>query len=602
MSDEQNSAPGSDFDVQRLSQQWMTTIEKSSALVTDFVGQQKVSNDLVSNTFDTEALAAFQSLALEMATDPFKLAKAQVDFWTGMTNIWINTAARMVGQDLAPARSVSQGDRRFKDDAWEESAVFDYIKQSYLLVSDLSNEITANCESASPEQKRKMQFLSRQYVSAMSPSNFLLSNPAVLKKTMETGGENLIAGLNNVLGDLEKGSGKLNISMTDADAFEVGGNIANTPGKIIFKNELFELIQYSPATEQVHRVPMLFVPPWINKFYVLDLRPENSLIKWVVDQGYTLFVISWVNPDESAAETKFSDYMHKGVLTALDKVEEVTGEEHANVLGFCIGGILVTTALAYLAGQGNKRIISATLLATMIDLTNVGEMSVFVEPEQVKALQSRVTEKGYLEGSEMAGMFNMMRENDLIWSFVVNNYLLGKDPVPFDLLYWNSDSTRLPARMIVEYLTDFYRDNAFMNPGTLTIDEQEIDVGLVTTPTYMLATKDDHIAPWTSCYRGVTRFAGPTKFVLGASGHIAGIVNPPAKNKYCFWLNDSADKVEDADEWFSSAERHDGSWWVDWGGWLASNSGEMVDAREPGDNEIAVLYDAPGEYVRVRSG
>ena len=314
-----------------------------------------------------------------------------------------------------------------------------------------------------------------------------------------------------------------------------------------------------------------------------------------------MFVISWVNPDEEAADTAFTDYMRDGVLTALDVVEKATNEKTTNLLGFCIGGILSTTTLAYLAARGEERINSATLLATMIDLTDVGEMSVFVDAEQIKAIERRVSGKGYLEGGEMADMFNRMRENDLIWSFVVNNYLMGRDPVPFDLLYWNSDSTRLPARMIVEYLTDFYRDNAFMTPGRLVIDGHEIDIGRIKTPTYFLATKDDHIAPWKSCYCGVPAFGGPTRFVLGASGHIAGIVNPPSKKKYCHWINDAREKLDDPDDWFAGAETRPGSWWTDWGAWLAQRSGPKVKARKPEDSGLPILDDAPGAYVRVRA-
>ena len=584
-------------DVGRLAERWATTSEKSMALMTKFMAN--TANPAGNPTApDQSAIRAFQDLAMRLAQNPMALAEAQVDLWKGMVDVWTKTASRMAG--IEPTKTGMNGDRRFAGDEWEETVAFDYIKQSYLVVSDWVQNVVGSAEDMDPQSARKVQFLSRQFVSAISPSNFIHTNPKVLKETVKSGGENLLAGLNNLLSDLERGEGQLKISMTDEAAFEVGRNVGITPGKVVFRNHLFELLMYEPTTEKVHKTPLIFVPPWINKFYVLDLKPENSLIKWIIDQGHTLFVISWVNPDDSLKETGFSDYMTSGILVALDQIEEIVGEPKVNLLGFCIGGILSTTTLAWMAAKGDDRVNSVTLLATMIDLKDVGEMSVFVDAEQIKGIEKKVTGRGYLEGREMAEMFNMMRENDLIWSFVVSNYLMGREPVPFDLLYWNSDSTRMPAKMIVEYLSRFYRDNAFMTGG-LEIDGTPIDVTKITTPAYLLATKEDHIAPWKSCFEGTRSFAGPTRFVLGGSGHIAGIVNPPSKNKYAHWINPDPKAAADADVWFDGAEQFPGSWWTDWGKWLKSHGGKMVPARSAESCGAEILGDAPGEYVKVRA-
>jgi polyhydroxyalkanoate synthase len=401
------------------------------------------------------------------------------------------------------------------------------------------------------------------------------------------------------LDDLERGKGRLQITMADPDAFEVGRNVATTPGKVIFQNDLIQLIQYAPSTAEVYKQPLLIVPPWINKFYVLDLQPKNSLIKWCVDQGLSVFVISWVNPREDLAHKDFQDYMLDGPLAALDAIERATGEREASVLGFCIGGILVSATLAWLAAKGDERVKSATFLASLFDFEEVGEVAVFIDDQQLCKIEEHVAERGYLEGHHMAEMFNLMRENDLIWSFVVNNYLMGREPPPFDLLYWNADSTRLPATMLISYLRKMYRQNLLMQPGGLVLAGVPIDLRRIRTPTYFLTTRDDHIAPWRSCYPGTQAFKGPKRFVLGASGHIAGVVNPPAANKYGYWTN--AKLPPDPDAWLTGAEQHAGSWWPDWMAWLSRRSGKKVPARRPGEGGLAPLEDAPGSYVKVRA-
>ena len=580
-----------------MAAKWAALAEKSQRVVQAFAERQADEGGF--SIVDTQSVSrAFMDLMAKMASDPVKLAEAQMRLWQDSVQLWQAMAQRMMGQPAAALAEPEKGDRRFKDQSWNEELAFDYIKQSYLLTSRWVQSTVGGVDGLDPKNKEKVDFYTRQFLSALSPSNFAMTNPAVLKRTTESGGENLLHGLENLLDDLERGRGRLKISMTDDAAFEVGKNVAASPGKVIFQNELMQLIQYEPTTGTAHKRPLLFVPPWINKFYVMDLQPKNSLIKWAVDQGHTLFVISWINPRKELAHKDFEDYMREGPMAALDAVQQATGEREINVLGFCIGGILMVATLAYLAAKGDKRVNSATFLATMVDLQDVGEVSVFIDEEQLRSPEAHVGGKGYLEGHHMADMFNMMRENDLIWSFVVNNYLMGRDPMPFDLLYWNSDSTRLPATMLVTYLKKIYRDNGLMKPGHLVLDGEPIDIDKIKTPTYVLCTKDDHIAPWVSSYPMTRRFAGPVRFVLGASGHIAGVVNPPAANKYCYWTNSKAPATPA--EWFDGAERHEGSWWPDWGRWLARKGGPKVPARVPGDGKLKPLEDAPGSYVKVR--
>ena len=584
-------------DQAEMARKWAAVAEQSQRVVQAFTERQAEGGDF--SLVDPQSVSrAFLDLMSKMAANPVKLAEAQLRFWQDNVGLWQAMTRRMLGQEAAMVVEPEKGDRRFKDKAWNEELAFDYIKQSYLLTSRWVQSTVGGVEGLDPMNKEKVDFFTRQFLSAMSPSNFALTNPAVLKKTRESGGQNLLEGLENLLGDLERGRGRLKISMTDEAAFEVGKNVAASPGKVVYQNELMQLIQYEPSTEEVHRRPLLFVPPWINKFYVMDLQPKNSLIKWAVDQGHTLFVVSWVNPRGELAHKDFEDYMLEGPLAALDAIEQATGEREVNVLGFCIGGILMVATLAYLAAKGDARVKSATFLATMVDLKDIGEVSVFIDEEQLRSLEEHVAKKGYLEGHHMAEMFNMMRENDLIWSFVVNNYLLGRDPMPFDLLYWNADSTRLPATMLVTYLRKIYQDNGLMKPGHLVLDGVPIDIGKIETPCYVLATKDDHIAPWVSSYPATRSFAGPVRFVLGASGHIAGVINPPGANKYCYWTN--AKTPATPAEWFASAERHEGSWWPDWGKWLTRKAGPTVPSRQPGDGALAPIEEAPGSYVNVR--
>ncbi|HYZ62404.1 MAG TPA: class I poly(R)-hydroxyalkanoic acid synthase, partial [Acetobacteraceae bacterium] len=513
--------------------------------------------------------------------------------------LWQNTTRRLLGVHTEPVIDAPAADRRFKDDAWKENEVFDFIKQSYLLSARYVQDIVSHVDGLDPKTARKVDFYARQFVDAMSPSNFLLTNPEVLRKTSETGGENLLRGLNNLLADLERGRGKLTIKMTDTEAFRLGENIAVSPGQVVYQNELIQLIQYSPSTETVLKRPLLVTPPWINKFYILDLRPKNSFVRWAVSQGHTVFMISWVNPDEKLAEMRFDDYMSKGILAALDAIEQATGEREVNAIGYCLGGTLLASTLAWMAATGDDRIKTATFFVTMTDFQEAGELSVFIDEEQLRSLEEKMEKRGYLEGSEMASTFNMLRANDLIWSFVVNNYLMGNEPFPFDLLYWNGDSTRMPAAMHSFYLRKMYQENLLCRQGGIELNGQPIDLGKVKVPAYFLSTREDHIAPWKSTYRGTQLLGGENRFVLAASGHIAGVVNPPEGGKYSHWINDTL--APDAESWLASASELAGSWWPDWHRWILAHDKQEVPARIPGQGGLPAIEPAPGSYVKVKA-
>jgi polyhydroxyalkanoate synthase len=521
----------------------------------------------------------------------------QAAFWKDYAELWGRTSRRMLGEEVAPVIEPAAGDRRFKDEAWARSVVFDFVKQSYLLTARSIQEAVGGVENLDPKTAAQVEFYTRQFVDAMSPSNSVVWNPTVLKATLESGGENLMNGLANLLEDVERGKGELRIRMTDTTAFEVGKDIAATPGKVIFKNELMELLQYAPATATVKRRPLLIVPPWINKFYVLDLSAKSSFVRWAVAQGITVFMIAWVNPDERLAQKGFEDYLAEGPLAALDVIEQATGEREVAAIGYCLGGTLLATALAYLAGKGDERIASATLFTTMTDFAEPGELGVFIDEAQLQGLERQMGEKGFLDGAQMASAFSMLRANDLIWSFVVQSYLLGRDPLPFDVLAWGSDSTRMPARMHTEYLRNMYQHNRLREPGGVTLLGQPLDLGAVTVPVYFLSAREDYIAPWKTTYLGTQLFGGESRFVLGGSGHIAGVVNPAGSKKYGYATGPIADT---ADAWLAGSTPHEGSWWPDWLAWQAPRLGEDVPARAPGGGKLTPLGDAPGEYVKVK--
>ncbi|HUG77062.1 MAG TPA: class I poly(R)-hydroxyalkanoic acid synthase [Burkholderiales bacterium] len=573
--------------------------ERSSRILGDFAQKQAAS--VSSAVRDEMGIAkAFMDLYARMASDPNVLASVSLNWWLDSMRLWQSSWMKLLGAQSVPVAEPAKGDSRFKDDDWSSNFLFDYIKQSYLIAARHIQHAVASVEGLPEDSEKKVAFFTRQYVDALSPTNFLLTNPQVLRETLSSGGQNLVRGLANLLADIEKGGGELRISMTDETAFKLGENVATTPGKVVYQTDLMQLIQYHPATPQVYRRPLVIIPPWINKYYILDLREKNSFIRWALQQGHTVFVLSWVNPDARLAQKGFDDYMREGPLAALQAVEKATGERSVDFIGYCLGGTLLGATLAYLAEKDPDRVASATFFVSLLDFSQPGELGVFIDEEQVASLERKMNERGYLEGSEMASTFNLLRANDLVWSFVVNNYLLGKDPFPFDLLYWNADSTRMPARMHSFYLRNMYIKNLLGVPGGITLDGVPIDLSKVKLPAYFVSTVEDHIAPWKTTYRGARYLGGPVRFVLGGSGHIAGIVNPPAARKYHYWSNDAL--PETADEWFATATQRPGSWWDDWHAWIDKlNAGEpKVPARVPGEGKLEVLEDAPGRYAMMR--
>jgi len=583
-------------DAAELSRQMAEIAGKSQQLVAEFLKRQG-REEGVGMADPIGIGTAFLEMTAHMMADPSRLVQAQLSLWNDYLTLWQRTAQRFLGGETAPMIEPPAGDRRFRDAAWTDNTLFDFIKQSYLLTARWLQGTVREVEGIDERTARKVDFYTRQFVDAIAPSNFLMTNPEVLRATIESRGENLFNGLKNLLDDLERGKGRLAIKMTDMEAFRIGENIAVTPGKVVYQNDLMQLIQYESTTEKVKRRPLLIIPPWINKFYILDLRPSNSLIRWAVSQGHTVFVISWVNPDEHLAAKTFTDYMLEGPLAAVDAIEQATGEREANVIGYCLGGTLLASTLAYMAVKRDDRIKSATYLVTMVDFAEAGELSVFIDEEQLSALEERMNARGYLEGRDMATTFNMLRANDLIWSFVVNNYLLGKSPFPFDLLYWNADSTRMPAAMHSFYLRNMYQENLLVKPGGVSLDGVPIDLRKIKTPTFLLSTREDHIAPWRSTYAATQIYKGPVEFVLSASGHIAGVVNPPG-GKYGHWENDKNPATPE--EWLATATAHTDSWWPPWERWVSQYAGGEVPARRPGDGKLKPIEDAPGSYVKVR--
>ncbi len=585
-------------DPAELAQTYAEIARRSSELLTGFIARQ-VAGGVPAFGDELGIAKAFYEMMGKLLADPSKFAGMQFKLWQDYMSLWQHSMLRVLGHDSQPMIEPAQNDRRFKHDDWQQNFLYDYVKQSYLIAAKHLHQTVGSVEGLDDQSSKKVDFYTRQYIDAVSPSNFLLTNPEVLRETVNSGGQNLVKGLNNLLKDLERGGGRqLRVKMTDPSAFQIGGNLAATPGKVVYQNDLMQLIQYAPLTKHVYKRPLLILPPWINKFYILDLREKNSFVRWANAQGHTVFVVSWVNPDATFAQKTFDDYLLDGPLAALDAIEKATGERDVNVIGFCLGGTLLAAALAYLAARQDERIKSATFFATMIDFAEPGELEVFIDEKQVARLEKKMQERGYLEGDEMAATFNMLRANDLIWSFVVNNYLLGKDPFPFDLLHWNSDSTRMPAAMHTFYLRNMYLENLLRQPGGITLNGVPIDLAKVPVPIYAVATIEDHIAPWKSVYAGAQLFQGKVRFLLGGSGHIAGIINPPAANKYGYWTNDQLEGAPQ--EWLAGATQHPGSWWNDWARWVEGHAGPQVAAREPGKGKLKTLEDAPGSYVKQR--
>ncbi len=583
-------------DLNKLAQNFSKIIEQSQRVLQEYLKRQE-RNDQIPLIDPTIIGKSFQEFFDQLLKNPEKLIEAQVNFWKNTLDLWQSASKRMLGHKVQPVITPPPGDKRFADAQWAENAVFDFIKQSYLLAADSVQGLARKVEGLDDKTARRVQFYTRQFVDAMAPTNFVHTNPTVLKATLDSSGDNLVKGLQNLLGDLERGRGQLQIKMTDLKAFKPGENIAVTPGKVIFQNELLQLIQYDPSTPTVYQRPFLFVSPWINKYYIMDMRPKNSMVKWMVDQGFTVFMTSWINPDERLAHKKFEDYM-LSIVAGMDAIEQATGEREINAAGYCLGGTILLITMAYLAAQKDQRVQSAICFACMTDFSEPGELEVFIDEELITLLEKQMGERGYLDGSQMAGVFSMLRANDLIWYFVVNNYLMGNDPYPFDLLYWNSDSTRMPRDMHSFYVRNMYQKNLLREPGGITLADVPIDLRKIKTPVCFLSAYEDHIAPWTSTYAGTQLVGGPVKFVLSGSGHIAGVINPASSDKYGFWLNPNT--PPNPDDWFKDAVQQEGSWWPDWLAWLQPNAGPHVPARTPGDGKLKPIEDAPGSYVKMR--
>ena len=531
-------------------------------------------------------------------SDAQRALAAQAALSRQFLDLWASTLRRLQGESAAPVADPDPGDKRFDHPEWRDNPYFDFLKQAYVLTTRWAKDLVARADDLDPETRQKAQFYLRQLTSALSPSNFVPTNPELLRTTLAESGENLVRGLKMMAEDIAAGGGNLRIRHSDASKFTLGVDLAATPGKVIYRNDLIELIQYAPTTETVFKRPLLIVPPWINKFYVLDLNPEKSFIAWALAQGLTVFVISWVNPDKRHARKGFEDYMREGVFAALDVIEQATGERDVATIGYCVGGTLLATALGAAAATGDKRISSATLLAAQIDFTDAGDLKVFVDAEQLKAIELKMEKTGgFLEGAHMTNAFNMLRPDELIWSYFVNNYLKGKEPMPFDLLVWNADSARMPAANHHFYLRHCYLQNDLAR-GRLRIGGRRIDLSKVKIPVYELAARDDHIAPARSVFTGAKALGGPVRFVLAGSGHVAGVVNPPGKAKYQHWTGGPPEG--DFEDWLAAAQENPGSWWPDWLAWLSEQAPTKVPAREPGGGKLAPLADAPGDYVRVR--
>src|SRR6201991_3179369 len=545
-----------------------------------------------------EVIKTFSTVADYWLSDQTRAAELQMKLGKAYPDLWGSSMRRLVGEEAQPAIAPAPRDKRFADPEWKSNQFFDFVMQAYLLSTRWANDLVREAEGLDPHTRKKAEFYVQQITNALAPSNFVLTNPEVLRETLASNGDNLVRGMKMLAEDIEAGGGSLRIRQSDPSNLEVGVNMATTPGKVIFQNDLMQLIQYTPTTENVLRTPLLIVPPWINKFYILDLRPEKSFIKWCVDQGITVFVISWVNPDKSLGAKTWEDYMKEGPLAAMDVIEKATGEMKVHTMGYCVGGTLLATTLAWLAEKRRQRVTSATFLAAQVDFTHAGDLLVFVDEGQISALERDMQETGVLEGSKMAMAFNMLRSNDLIWSYVVSNYLKGKPPSAFDLLHWNSDATRMPAANHSYYLRNCYLENR-LSSGSMVLDNTLLDLSKVKVPVYNLATREDHIAPAESVLYGSQFFGGPVKYVLSGSGHIAGVVNPPAGGKYQYWTNDTI-RAGSVAEWMKSAVEHKGSWWPDWRQWLESIDAERVPARVVGD-VLPPIEDAPGSYVRVRA-
>jgi len=585
--------------------QWMTEAnERYQAVIQQFISQNEGGASDSSSSIFNDMGENFQQLGQQLAANPVVLFDEQMSLMQGQMQLWQNTVREILGQkDVEAVIEPAKDDRRFNDPEWTENLIYKFIKQTYLLQSRSVLNIVNGVEGLEDHTRQRVDFYTRQLVNAYSPSNSLFTNPEVVRRTFETRGQNLLNGMKQLTNDMKQSAEGLNVTMTDVSAFTLGKNVATTPGQVIFQNDLIQLIQYQPTTEKQYKTPLLIIPPWINKYYILDLRESNSLVKWLTDQGHSVFIISWINPGPEMRDYGWSDYMHQGPLAAMDVVKEQTGEADVNLLSYCIGGTLTASTVAYLAAtKQDKRVKSVTYMATLQDFSDPGEISVFINEASLRGIEKQLDAVGYLDGRAMAFSFNLLRENDLFWSFYINNYLKGERPAAFDLLYWNTDGTNMPAAMHKFYLRNMYQHNRLIQPGGIEIDGVKIDLSQIKTPAYFVSAIQDHIAKWKSTYTGAQVHSGPVKFVLSGSGHIAGIVNPPNKVKYGYWTNDVIAETPDA--WFAGADKHEGSWWPDWQEWITSNKyadpADQVAARSPDKGKLKVIEAAPGSYVKLK--
>jgi polyhydroxyalkanoate synthase len=587
-------------DVEALSRNVARLIEEGGKALAAYLKPReegKVKGDSAEDI--TDVVKSVGRVAEYWMSDPRRALEVQTSLGRAYLDLWASAVKRMAGEQTEPVAAPDPRDKRFADPEWSQNQFFDFLKQAYLLGSQWADRLVKDAAGIDETTRKKAEFYVKQIANAVSPSNFVLTNPELLRETLASNGENLVRGMHMLSEDIKAGQGTLKIRQSDPSMFDVGRNLAVTPGKVVFQNELMQLIQYEATTKQVLKIPLLIVPPWINKFYILDLTPEKSFIKWCVDQGITVFVLSWVNPDARLAKKSFEEYMREGAITALDVVAKVTGEKQVHAIGYCVGGTLLSITLAYLAAKKQSRVKSATLFAAQVDFSFAGDLLVFVDEERIKQLEAHMKEQGYLEASRMANTFNMLRSNDLIWPYIVNNYMRGKKPMPFDILYWNSDATRMPAGNHSFYLRNCYLDNK-LSKGKLEFGGTKLDLKKVKVPVYNLATREDHIAPAKSVLFGSQFFGGPVKYVLAGSGHIAGVVNPPGKAKYQYWTGGKPAGAN-VDDWLKRATEHPGSWWPDWLKWLKSHDAKTAPARKIGGGKLKPTEDAPGSYVKVKS-
>ncbi len=547
----------------------------------------------------SEASDAYRTMAQDLLLHPLRFASAEIDLTKKHLGLARYTLARLTGKQPEPVTLADPDDRRFLAEDWQKHLPFDVLQQAYLINSKAFLNWVESMEGIPGPSRDQMLFYARQLTSALSPSNYPLSNPEVLRITWERKGMNLVDGARNLVEDIRQNPGLFNVAMTDRSAFQVGGNLATTPGQVVYQNELMQLIQYSPTTQTVAQRPLLIVPPWINKFYILDLTEKNSFIRWLVSQGQTVFVVSWRNPGPRQKDKSWDDYMALGPLAAIEAVQEATGEEQMNAIGYCIGGTLLGSTMAWLEKKQRSPIVSTTYLTTLLDFSDPGGIGVFINDHSIRGIERAMNRKGFLDGRAMAFTFNLLRENDLFWSYWTNNYLKGLKPAAFDLLYWNTDGTNLPARMHSYYLREMYLHNRLVEPDALTMAGETINLAEVQVPSFFLSARQDHIAKWKTTYEGAKVYGGDVTFVLSGSGHIAGVINPPYKEKYGYWTNDTVNA--DPDRWFEDAEHHPGSWWPHWKTWIQTYEGEQVPARQPGDGKLTIIEDAPGSYVKVKA-